>query len=79
MMGLSRTPYDRIVYSTVLRRSRIRAQVELLLRLTTAEWGAHFAEYISSNGRAGVIAEPLFVIPYNMYTTYASVYMWQLG
>ncbi len=31
------------------------------------------------NPRTCVIAEPLFVIPYNMYTTYASVYMLQTG
>src|SRR5579875_474663 len=33
---------------------------------------------VRGNARSCVLAEPLFVIPYNMYTTYASVYMLDL-
>ncbi|MDI9259671.1 MFS transporter [Alicyclobacillus sendaiensis] len=34
---------------------------------------------LPKNAVTCIVAEPLFVIPYNMYTTYASVYMLQQG
>ena len=34
---------------------------------------------LTGNARGCLVYEPLFLIPYSMFTTYTSIYMYQLG